>query len=96
MSWSKTQRDLAGLKREGLICNEVEELAAHGYQKNFSIGPGERLQSLTAATLGHLFELTVRIPVRWCFIIRFPRAPAFWRTRQNRGSCRVCITSRRS
>jgi hypothetical protein len=52
----KLQRDLAGLKREGLICNEVEDLAAQGYKKNFSIGPDESLQSLTAAVFSRLLN----------------------------------------
>jgi hypothetical protein len=52
----QTRRDLATLKREGLICNEVETLASQGYKENLSIGPGENLQSLAAGPFGRLLE----------------------------------------
>jgi len=52
----KVRHDLVELKRDGLICNEVEALAAQGYKENFSIGPGESLQSLAAGPFGRLLE----------------------------------------
>jgi hypothetical protein len=52
----KKRRDLAELKHEGLICNEPEDLVAQGYKQNYSIGPGESLQSLAAGPFGRLLE----------------------------------------
>ena len=52
----KVQRSLAELKRGGLICNEVEDLAAQGYKQNLAIGPGDNLQSLAAGTFGRLLQ----------------------------------------
>jgi hypothetical protein len=48
------RRSLAELKQEGLICNEADALAKQGYAENFSIGPGQSLQSLAAGPFERL------------------------------------------
>jgi len=52
----KVRRDLTELKRDALICNETEDLAAQGYKHNCSIGPGDSLQSLAAESFGRLLK----------------------------------------
>jgi len=52
----KVRRDLAELKRDALICNEPDDLAAKGYKQNCSIGPGDSLQSLATGSFGRLLK----------------------------------------
>src|SRR5271155_1982249 len=52
----KVRRSLTELKRDALLCNEVKDLAAQGYQTNCSIGAGDNLQGLAAGTFGRLLK----------------------------------------
>lgn len=50
----KVRRDLAELKRCGLLCNDAESIARHGYRHNYGIGDDESLLSLASGPFAAL------------------------------------------